>query len=298
MITILGATGNVGGKIADILIKQGKAVRLVARSADHLKPYVGKSASAFAGDIKNTAFLAKAFMNVDAVFTLIPPDPIADNFMRHAGTVSESIARALEIAEVRTVVNLSSIGAELSAGAGPVKGLHFQEERLNTIKGLNVLHLRAAYFMENALGNIGLIKSQGITGGALRGDLAIPMIATRDIAAFAAEHLVKRDFSGSSIQYLLGQRDLTMTEASEIIGKKIGKTGMPYVQFSYGDAEKAMISMGLSPDMSRNYIEMIKAFNDGLIKGEVRTARKTTPTSFEAFCDEVFVPQYSLKNAA
>jgi uncharacterized protein YbjT (DUF2867 family) len=218
--------------------------------------------------------------------------------MRHAGKASESIARALEIAGVRTVVNLSSIGAELSTGTGPIKGLHLHEERLNRIKGLNVLHLRAAYFMENVLGNIGMIKSQGITGSAVRGDLAIPMIATRDIAAFAAERLVKRDFIGSSIHYLLGQRDISMLESSKIIGGKIGKSGLAYIQFPYADAEKAMVGMGLSADMSRNYIEMSRAFNDGLIKKVERSIVNTTPTSFEAFCDEVFVPLYTLKKAA
>ena len=298
MITILGATGNVGGKIADILIKKGENVRLVARSADRLRTAVGKNAAAFAGDINDTSFLVKAFTNVDAVFTLIPPDPNAESFMQHAGKTSESIARALEITAVRNVVNLSSIGAELSAGTGPIKGLHLQEERLDRIKGLNVLHLRAAYFMENLLGNIGMIKAQGITGSAVRGDLAIPMIATRDIAAFAAERLVQRDFSGSSIHYLLGQRDLTMIESSEILGRKIGKAGLSYVQFPYDNAEKAMIAMGLSPDMSRNYIEMSRAFNDGLIKRKERTTAETTPTSFETFCDEVFVPLYTLKKAA
>jgi uncharacterized protein YbjT (DUF2867 family) len=298
MITILGATGNVGGKIADILIKQGEPVRLVARSADRLRTFVGKNAGAFVGDIKNTAFLAKAFAGVDAVFTLIPPDPKAENFMQHAGTASESIARALEIAGVKSVVNLSSIGAELTMGTGPIKGLHLQEERLNRIKGLNVLHLRAAYFMENVLGNIGLIKSRGVIGSAIRGDLAMPMIATRDIAAFAAERLVKRSFIGSSVRYLLGQRDLTMSESAEIIGRKIGKPGVSYVQFPYEDAEKAMIAMALSPDMSRNYIEMSKAFNDGRIKTIERTSGKTTSTSFEAFCDEVFVPLYALQKAA
>jgi len=298
MITILGATGNVGGKIADILNDKGGQVRLVARSADHLKPLVAKNADALAGDISNTAFLVKAFTQVDAVFTLIPPDPKTGNFMEHAGKASESIARALEIAEVKHVVNLSSIGAELSAGTGPIKGLHLMEERLNRIKGLNVLHLRAAYFMENSLGNIDVIKSQGITGSAVRGDLAMPMIATRDIAAFAAERLVKRDFTSSSIRYLLGQRDLTMIESAEIIGRKIGKAGLPYVQFPYVDAEKAMIAMGLSPDVSRNYIEMSRAFNEGLIKRIERTAATTTPTSFEAFCEEVFAPRYMRQKAA
>jgi len=298
MITILGATGNIGGKIAELLINKGESVRLVARSSDRLRPMVGKNAVAFAGDINDTPFLVKAFAGADAAFTLVPPDPKTDGFMRHAARISESIGRALEISGVKNVANLSSVGAELSSATGPIKGLHHMEERLNKIKGLNVVHLRAAYFMENLLVNIGLINAKGITGSAVRGDLAIPMIATRDIAAYAAERLVKKDFAGSSIHYLLGQRDLTLAESAGIIGRKIGRTGLPYIQFPYNDAEKAMIDMGLSPDMSRNYVEMSKAFNDGLIRPAVRTAMNTTPTSFEAFCDEVFVPLYSQKKAA
>jgi len=298
MITILGATGNVGGKIAEILIKKGEPVRLVGRSSDHLRPLVGKNATAFVGDIKNTAFLVKAFTNVDAVFTLIPPDPKTENFMQHAGELGESIARALEIARVKNVVNLSSLGAELSTGTGPIKGLHLHEELLNSIKRLNVLHLRAGYFMENLLANVGLIKTKGITGSALRGDLAIPMIATRDIAAIAAERLTRKDFAGLSVRYLFGQRNLTMDEASEIIARKIGKAALPYIPFPYDDAEKAMVAMGLSPDMSRNYIEMSRAFNDGLITWPQRTAATTTATSFEEFCDDVFVPVYSQQKAA
>jgi len=298
MITILGATGNIGGKIAELLINKGESVRLVARSSDRLRPLVGKNAVAFAGDINDTAFLVKAFTGADSAFTLVPPDPKTDGFMRHAAKISESIGRALEISGVKNVVNLSSVGAELSAGTGPIKGLHHLEERLNKIKGINVVHLRAAYFMENLLGNIGLINGKGITGSAVRGDLAIPMIATRDIAVYAADRLVKKDFAGSSIHYLLGQRDLTLTEAAAVIGGKIGKTGLPYVMFPYNEAEKAMITMGLSPDMSRNYVEMSKAFNDGLIKPAVRTAMNATPTSFEVFCDDVFVPLYARKMAA
>jgi uncharacterized protein YbjT (DUF2867 family) len=298
MIAILGATGNVGSKIADILIKKGEPVRLIARSADRLRPFVGKKAVAFAGDANDTEFLVKALGDVDAVFTLIPPNPKADKFMQHADKIGESIARALEIAKVKHVVNLSSCGADLYEGTGPVKGLHNQEERLNRIKGLHVLHLRPAYFMENLLANVDLIKSKGITGSMIRGDLKLPMIATRDVATYAADRLVKRDFSGSSVRYLLGQRDLSMIEASEIIGRKIAKPRLSYVMFPYDEAVKGMIAMGLSPDMSRLYVEMSRAFNEGRISYETRTIENTTPTSFEAFCDEVFVPAYTRKKAA
>ncbi len=298
MITILGATGKVGGKITAILAKKNEPVRVISRSADRLQPLVGKTVTAFAGDANDTEFLIKAFTDVDAAFVLLPPNPTAPEFMRYANTIGQSIARALEIAKVKHVVYLSSVGAELAEGTGPIKGLHNMEERLNRIKGLRVLHMRAGYFMENLLSNIDLIRSKGVIGSAIRGDLKIAMIATKDIAAYAAEHLAKRDFTGSSVHYLLGERDLTLTAASGIIGIKISKPGMSYIMFPYEEAKKAMIAMGLSPDMSRTYVEMARAFNEGKIKTEKRTKENTTPTSIELFCDEVFVPAFMQKKAA
>jgi uncharacterized protein YbjT (DUF2867 family) len=299
MIAILGATGQVGGKIAQILIRKNEPVHVISRSADRLRPLVGKTVTAFAGDANNTEFLAKAFAGADAVFTLIPPNPKAPEFLRYADAVGESIAQALELARVKYVVCLSSVGAELTGGGnGPIAALHNMEERLKRIKGLNVIHLRAAYFMENLLWNIDLVRSKGIAGSAIRGDLRIAMIATKDIAAYAAERLVKRDFTGSSVHYLLGERDLTLGEAVGVVGSKIGKPGLPYIMFPYDEAEKGMIAMGLSPDMSRTYVEMSRAFNEGRIKAEPRGAHNTTPTSIEAFCDEVFVPAFTAKKAA
>jgi uncharacterized protein YbjT (DUF2867 family) len=152
--------------------------------------------------------------------------------------------------------------------------------------------------MENLLWSIDLIKSKGINGNAIRGDLKIPMIATRDIAAYAADRLVKRDFWGATVQDLPGPRDLSLIEATQIIGGKIDRPGLSYLMFPYDEAEKGMVAMGLSADMSRQYIEMNKAFNEGRIKLETRTKEIKSTTSFEAFCDEAFVPLYMQKKAA
>lgn len=309
MYTILGATGNTGSKIADILIRRGEDVRLVARTADRMLPSLVKKARAdetfvgeahsYVGDMMDTEFLVKALEESDAVFTLIPPNLKAENFMSYAEKIGKSIARAIEIAKVRYVVNLSSIGAELSQNTGPILALHDQEDRLNRIKALNVVHLRAAYFMENLLMNIEMIRSKSISGTALRGDLKFPIIATRDVAEVAAERLVKRDFTETSVRYLLGQRDLSLVEATEIIGRKIGKPELKYFLFPYDEAEKGLIAAGISSDMSRLYIEMSRAFNEGRVIGPAkRTAENTTPTSFEKFCDELIVPRYSEKKAA
>jgi len=298
MITILGATGNVGSKIANILIKKGKKVRLIARSKEQLKPLLGKSAEAFSGDALDTEFLVKAFKESHAVFTLIPPNLKADNFMSYADKIGESIAWALKIAGVKHVVNLSSVGADLSEGTGLIVGLHNQEERLNKIKGLNVLHLRPTFFMENLLMSTELIRAKGVVGNTIRGDIKFPMIATKDVAVYAAELLINKAFSGFSVRYLLGQRDLSLIEATQIIGMKINKFGLFYIMIPSDEARKGLVAMGLSPDVSKLYIEMNRAISEDCIRYEKRTTENTTPTAFEVFCDEVIVPAYLNKVAA
>lgn len=286
MYVITGATGHTGRVIVEKLLAEGKPVRAVARSAEHLKPLAAKGAEPFVGSLEDTA-MARAFSGAEAVYTLVPTPLTAPDVRASQNRVGEALATAIAKARVPFVVNLSSVGAQLSEKVGPVTGLHDVEQRLNRLEGVNVLHLRPAFFMENLMMNIPMIKNMGINGTPMKGDVVTPMIATKDIAAEAAERLLRLDFKGKSVKELLGPRELTMTEATAILGRAIGKPSLPYVQFPYGDAEKAMIGMGLSPDVARGYIEMYRAFNDGIMKPtEQRSAKNTTPTSFEAFAEE------------
>lgn len=286
MYVITGATGHTGRVIVEKLLAEGKPVRAVARSAEHLKPLAAKGAEPFVGSLEDTA-MARAFAGAEAVYTLVPTPLTAPDVRASQNRVGEALATAIAKARVPFVVNLSSVGAQLSEKVGPVTGLHDVEQRLNRLERVNILHLRPAFFMENLMMNIPMIKNMGINGTPMKGDVVTPMIATKDIAAEAAERLLRLDFKGKSVKELLGPRELTMTEATAILGGAIGKPSLPYVQFPYGDAEKAMIGMGLSPDVARGYIEMYRAFNDGIMKPtEQRSAKNTTPTSFEAFAEE------------
>lgn len=286
MYAITGATGHIGSKTAEILLARGEQVRVIGRDAARLATLVGKGAKAAVGDIRDTAFLTEAFSGVDAVFAMIPPNYAIDDFRGYQNEVGRCIAKAITGAGVKHVVNLSSQGAELPAGTGPILGLHDQEERLNKLVGVNVLHLRPTYFMENLLMNIPLIHQMGFAGSAVRGDQRFAMIATRDIATRVAEHLVRRDFTGKVVKDLLGQRDLTLDEAIQVIGEKIGWPELKYVQFPYDEALKGMVAMGITPHLGGLYIEMSKAINAGLFAvGRPRTAENTTPTAIEAFAE-------------
>jgi uncharacterized protein YbjT (DUF2867 family) len=301
MYAITGATGNIGSKAAEILLTRGEKVRVIGRDAARLQPFTDKGAESAAGDLKDTAFLTGAFSGVDAVFAMIPPDYTADDFRGYQNGVGRSIVDAITRSGVKYVVNLSSQGAELPAGTGPILGLHDQEKRLNWLAEVNVLHLRCTYFMENLLMNIPLINGRGIAGSAVRGDRKFAMIATRDIAARVVEHLVRRDFHGKVVEDLLGQRDLSLEEAIGVIGRRIGLPDLKYVQFPYDEAAKGMVAMGISPDVSRLFIEMSAALNDGLFAvNRPRTVENTTPTAIEGFA-ETFAAAFeatALKKAA
>lgn len=286
MYAITGATGHIGSRVADILLKKGEKVRVIGRDSGRLQQFMNRGAEAAMGDLQDTSFLTGAFKGAKAVFAMIPPNYGAPNFRAYQDVVGISIATAIGNAGVTHVVNLSSQGADLPRGTGPIVGLHDQEERLNALRGVHVLHLRPTYFMENLLANVPLIHEHGFAGSAVRGDLKFAMIATADIADRAAGHLLTRDFTGTSIRDLLGQRDLSLNEAFTIIGRRIGISDLAYRQIPFDEFGQALIGMGMSRNMSQLLIEMSDALNRGLFAvNRPRIADNTTPTSIEMFAD-------------
>src|SRR5260370_41124462 len=109
---------------------------------------------------------------------MIPPDPASDRYRAAQSEIIESIARALEKSGVKQAVTLSSFGADKPDNTGPIAGQHEMETRLNQIEGLNVLHLRAGYFLENILAQISLNESFGIMAGHLNAVVPSPISPT------------------------------------------------------------------------------------------------------------------------
>jgi uncharacterized protein YbjT (DUF2867 family) len=292
---ILGASGNTGSIIADFLLAKGKKVRVVGRDAGRLQHFVRKGAEAFTADVSDALALTKAFKGVGAAYLMLPPIVSRDEQERE----SDAIAKAVKDSGLPCAVHLSSYGAHVPQGTGPVTGLHTSEQKLNAIGGLNILHLRAAYFMENNLAAIGMIQGMGIFGHALLPDLKLPMIATRDVADYAAHRLLDLDFSGKQTRELLGQRDLSMNEATAAIARAIGKPDLRYQQFPYDQMQQALTQAGFSPQKAAVYIEMFQAINASVLAAqELRSPQNTTATSFETFAQDVFAPAYHGKASA
>jgi uncharacterized protein YbjT (DUF2867 family) len=292
---ILGTSGNTGSIIANSLLLKGEKVRVIGRDAGRLQRFVRQGAEAFTADVSDAATLTKAFSGGRAAYLMLPPITTREDQERQ----SDAIAKAVKESGLRYAVHLSSYGAHVPEGTGPVAGLHSSEEKLNAISGLNVLHLRAAYFMENNLAAIGMIQGMGLFGHVLLPDLKLPMIATRDVGDYAARRLLDLDFSGRQTRELLGQRDLSMAEATAVIALGIGKPDLRYEQFPYDQMQQALTQAGFSSKKAAVYIEMFRAINAGVLAAqELRSPENSTSTSFEKFVQDVFAPAYHGKASA
>lgn len=297
MYAITGATGNTGSIVAKILLDSNQKVRVIGRSADKLKSFTAEGAEAFVCDVNDAAALTKAFTGARAVYAMIPPSLTSENYRADQDRATNAIAKAIEQAAVEYVVSLSSVGADKPDGTGPVTGLHYLEQSLNRIPGLNALHLRAGYFMENTLAQIGVVQTMGVTAGPLLPDLAIPLTTTRDIGTAAAKALLALDFNDKQTRELLGERDLSYAEATTIIGRAIGKPDLKYVHLPNEQVRQAFLQMGISANVADLILEMSTAMNSGYMKPlEQRTAENSTPTSYESFVAEEFVPGYQDKS--
>jgi uncharacterized protein YbjT (DUF2867 family) len=293
MYVILGATGNTGKIVAETLLDSGQKVRVVGRSKDRLEGFTVLGADVFEANVADSAALTTAFTGARAVYALVPPNMASPDYRAEQDAASASIAKALEAAGVTHVVALSSFGADKADKTGPVAGLHVMEERFSQVPKLNALFLRAGYFMENLLAQPGIIKSFGMMAGPVNADLPLPMIATYDIATAAVDALTKLDFTGHQTRELLGQRDLTYSQAAKIVGAAIGIPNLAYVQLPADQIIQAMTQMGISKNMATLICEMSDALNSGHMRAlEPRSAANTTPTQFEEFVHRVFVPAY------
>ena len=299
MYVITGSTGNTGNAVAFHLLAEGKRVREIGRSAERLQRLAQMGGEPFVADLTDTEALTQAFQGADGVYVMIPPDFTAPNLLEHQHVVTESIAAALESSGVKHAVSLSSIGADKTEGTGPVVGLHRMEERLNRIPGLNIIHFRCGYFMENLLTQTQSIEQTGMLVGTLQPELPLPMIATRDIGDAAAQALLRLNFTSHQSRELLGYGDVTMNMAAAIIGNAIGNPELKYVQVSNDQLRSAMLQMGMSEDFVAQIIEMCEALNSGHMRAlETRDEHNTTPTYFEKFVHQDFLPRYKGKVGA
>ena len=289
-IAITTPTGNIGRELTKRLLDQrGHELILLARTPDKLKKEQARGAKVVQADLGDAASVKKATQGADALFFLCPPNFAVPNYRAYYVELAKNGAEAVKANKIKHTVLLSSVGAHLSKGTGPILGLHDAEKIFSqATQGLTIL--RPAWFMENHLWHLDSIKNMNSIFMPLSGDVTLPMIATADIADRAARVITGPAPSRPTIVSLHGPKDYSLDECARIIGRAIGKE-VRHVQVPPAKAKEAMIGMGATEAVADTMLEMYAAFQAGTLKDEAkRSPETTTPTTFETFVKDVLAP--------
>lgn len=290
MFVLLGSHGQITSKLARLLLSAGHPVRVVGRHAHALAPLAAAGAQVAIGDAADAAFLERAFTGATAAYTMIPPSYGEPDMRQAQDRIGEAIALALSRVQVPRVVNLSSIGAELPQGTGPIEALHAQEQRLGSLHATDLLHLRPGSFMENFLPVAAVVAAAGVLPGMESPDARIPMVATRDVAAVAARELTAPQHRGALL--LHAPRHMTMREAAAVLGAAVGSPGLAYVQSTAAEGKAELRAHGFSASAADQIEALARWLSTSPLASAEVAPLQLQPTTLEAFAKEVFAPVY------
>ncbi len=289
---ITGSLGHTGKPITEGLIKAGHSVTVVTSKAENAAAIEALGAKAAVGDVANADFVRDAFAGADAAYLLIPPNWGVANWRAYQNDIADNFIAALKANDIRFSVLLSSVGAHMGNGAGPVDGLYDAEQKLAQVPGLSNLFLRPSYFMYNLFSMIGLIKGAGIIGSNFGGDTVV-LTHTNDIADVALQALLNLDFTGSQVRYIASD-ERTGAEIARVLGETIGKPELPWVVFEDEQTRQGMLQAGLSEEIANNYTELGEAMRTGAMQADFLANKPAQygKIKLEDFAKNEFAPAF------
>ena len=285
---ITAPTGNIGSSLVERLLESNADLTLLVRNPDKLGATIRSRVKVQQGELQDAAFVQRATQGAEALFFLMPPNYTAPDVRAYYQSLGDAAIGAIQANNIARVVFISSGGGE-HPNAGLVSETFRVEAALNATNA-HVLSLRCGSFMENFLNYLPTLREQGAFYGLNRPGLPMPLVATRDIGGVAARKLLDRSWQGKSNLAVQGAADVTPDEAAQIISEATGRA-IRYVQVPPEQVQQTFLQMGASPDFTANYIQMLKAFDEGIYKAEARTPETTTPTTLKQWASEVLKPE-------
>lgn len=253
-IVITGSIGNISKPLTETLVKAGHQVTVISSNANRADDIKALGVTAAIGSVEDVNFLTVAFKGADVVYAMVPPNFGASQWKNWIAGIGQNYADAIKANGIKKVVHLSSIGAHLEDGTGPVTGIHRVEEIYNKLDGVAVKHLRPGFFYTNLYANVDMIKHAGIIGSNWGADTQMVLVHPADIAVAAAEE-IQSDFTGKSIRYIASD-EKTAAEIAKALGTAIGKPELPWIEFSDADNIAGAVGAGLPEEIATNYTEM------------------------------------------
>ncbi|HEX6243990.1 MAG TPA: NmrA family NAD(P)-binding protein [Polyangiales bacterium] len=224
MYTVFGATGNTGKVVANQLLAQGKRVRAVVRDARKAEALRAQGAELRVADVWESAGLAQLLAGSEGAYVMLPPRADTPDLVETERLLTDALARALTAVRVPHVVLLSSMGAHLAEGTGPIATTRYAERVLSEATPA-LSALRPAYFMENWRTSLAGLPHDKLPS-MLELDHAVPMIATEDIGRAAADVLLQGP-KAAPVYELMGPRLYSPRDVARALSSVVGREIQP-----------------------------------------------------------------------
>jgi uncharacterized protein YbjT (DUF2867 family) len=274
MFVIAGITGQTGAAAAAALLDQGQPVRAIVRDPGRAGAWAARGVELVAGDVADAASLATAMRGAQGAYILAPPVPHHPDPVAAYEAVARATREAARATGLERLVFLSSEGAHLPHGTGPILGLH-RAEAVLAGAAPRLTFLRATYFQENWRSVFGLAAAQGIMPTMLAPlDRRRAMVSTLDIGRTAAALLTQA--SPPAVVELSGPDDYSAGDAAAAMGAALGRTVTP-VQPPREAWEDILRQAGLGAAYARLLAQMYDGINAGHVRfsGEGEARRGT-----------------------
>jgi uncharacterized protein YbjT (DUF2867 family) len=275
MFVITGATGHTGSVAAETLLAGGHSVRAIVRDKAKGARLAALGAELFVADLSDQAALSAAVRGARGVFLLSPPDLGAKDFIGERQRLTGRQIETLTAAKVPHVVFLSSVGAQLPRGTGPILSAHNAEEQLRA-SGLAATFVRAAYFVENWGAVANAVRTDGVLPSFIAADQRVPAVATVDIGKTVAQALLDGP-RGVRVIELSGPQDVSPNDVAAAFSRISGKP-VRVAEAPLDAVVPTFTSFGASENIATLYREMYEALAQGRLVAEPgEHLRGTTP---------------------
>ena len=287
MIVVTTPTGQVGGRLVGRLLDGGAKVRVVVRDASRLPGTVRERVEAVEGSHADPAVLDAALAGAEALFWLVPPDPGAPSAEEHYLRFARAGAEAVRRHRVGHVVGVSSAGHGWPEPAGILSAAFAMDAEFER-SGVAYRAISPPFYLENLLGQLEAIRETGTFGLTCAADEPLATIATRDIAATAADLLTDLSWTGQENVPLFGPDRLTPDGMAEVLSEELGRP-VAYRRITLAEFAAMRRARGASERVVEDAVAMFAAQDAGIYDADWAIAR-IAETDFRTWCREVLVP--------
>jgi uncharacterized protein YbjT (DUF2867 family) len=270
MYVIAGVSGHTGRVVAETLQGKGERIRVLVRDENKGAPWKGRGAEIAVANLDDPAALTRAFGGASGAYVLQPPNPITNDYFADSGKMIDAIGNAAVKAALPHLVLLSSVGAHIPKGTGPIAALYKAERRFEAL-GIGTTFVRASYFLENYGGVLPAAKNDGVLPSFLPAHFKHWVVTTTDIGRSSAQALLDGP-RGQRIIELSGPEEVTPTDIARTLTELLGRE-IKVIEVPLSAVVPTFTSFGMSPHMGELYREMYAAFIPGTITWEGKAER-------------------------